>query len=72
VIKEKMSQVANQLLKIQEYIPFKQLMKEVRNLENNISSYQNVLRQKIYKREVQIYGEIGQEKLDDFYEKYYN
>lgn len=37
VIKEKMSLVANQLLKIQEYIQFKQLMKEVRTLEASIA-----------------------------------
>lgn len=82
IIKEKMLQVANQLLKIQEYVQFKQLMKEVyyirlhylqvRTIEFNVNSYQNELRQKIHKREVQIYGEIGEEKLEDFYDRYFD
>lgn len=67
-----MTQVANQLLKIQEYMMFKLLMKEVRVLETNLARYQNELRQKIYKKEVRTYEEIGEEKLDDYYEKYYN
>ncbi|CAK91961.1 unnamed protein product (macronuclear) [Paramecium tetraurelia] len=70
-IKEKMHQVATALLKIQEYILFKQLMKELRTLEANIAAYQNQLRQRISIKERQVYKEIGQEKLDDFYDKYY-
>ncbi|CAD8075068.1 unnamed protein product [Paramecium sonneborni] len=72
IIKEKMQQVANLLLQIQQYVPFKQLMKSIRTLEQNICEYQDVLRQKIYKSEIATYKEIGLEKLDDFYEKYYN
>ncbi|CAD8073276.1 unnamed protein product [Paramecium primaurelia] len=72
IIKEKMQQVANLLLQIQQYVPFKQLMKAIRTLEQNICEYQDILRQKIYKSEVSTYKEIGFEKLDDFYEKYYN
>ncbi|CAD8148976.1 unnamed protein product [Paramecium octaurelia] len=71
VIKEKMHQVATALLKIQEYILFKQLMKELRILEANIAHYQNQLRQRISLKERKVYKEIGQEKLDDFYDQYY-
>ncbi|CAD8067432.1 unnamed protein product [Paramecium sonneborni] len=71
VIKEKMHQVATALLKIQEYILFKQLMKELRTLESNIAQYQNQLRQRISVKERKVYKEIGQEKLDDFYDQYY-
>ncbi|KAM3141064.1 hypothetical protein pb186bvf_006865 [Paramecium bursaria] len=71
LVKEKIQQVANGLLRIQEYQMFKQLMKELRNLERNIANYQDQLRQKIYRKEKKLYREIGQERLDDFYDQYY-
>ncbi|KAM3145583.1 hypothetical protein pb186bvf_002357 [Paramecium bursaria] len=71
VIKEKMSIVSNQLLKIQQYTAFKQLMIQIREIEKNISEYQNILRQKIYNQEVKTYQTIGFEKLDDFIDRYY-
>lgn len=69
-IKERMQRIANELCKIQEYALFKELMKEVRRLENNIAKYQHHLRSNIYKGEMNLYHEIGQQYLDEFYEKY--
>ncbi len=45
-------------------------MKEVRGMESNITHFQNELRQKIYKKEINLYREIGEERLDDFYDQY--
>ena len=41
-----------------------------RKFEKSITIYQNELRQNIYKEQLGIYHEIGQEKLDRFYYKY--
>lgn len=81
-----MQRVAGELCKIQEYELFKLLMKEVRyslkyflillktlknrKLEADISKYQDQLRRQIHKKELNIYEKIGEERLDDFYDKY--
>jgi hypothetical protein len=70
VVKEKMSQCAHHLSNLQEYVKYKEVMKSLRKLEDNINSYQNMLRTKIYNNEMKIYHNIGRDKLDDFYNKY--
>ena len=49
LIKEKMQLLAEELCNIHEYQMFKDLMKEVRQLEEDIVSYQNELRTNIQK-----------------------
>lgn len=53
VLKEKIQHTANSLLKIQEYAEFKMIMKELRTIESLIVEYQNLLRSKIYKGELE-------------------
>ncbi len=43
-----------------------------RKLENEINKFQAQLRKIIHKKQMNIYEEIGNEKLEDFYEKYDN
>ncbi|EAR89830.3 hypothetical protein TTHERM_00633370 (macronuclear) [Tetrahymena thermophila SB210] len=71
-LKEKMQHTANSLLKIQEYSEFKLLMKELREIEILIAEYQDQLRQQIYNNELNLYQQIGEERLDDFYDSYYD
>ena len=49
LIKEKIQLLAEELCNIHEYQMFKDLMKEVRQLEEDIVSYQNELRTNIQK-----------------------
>jgi len=39
-------------------------------MELDITKYQDFLRKWIHKKELHIYNKIGEERLDDFYEKY--
>lgn len=70
VIKEKMLKVAESLCSIQEYARYRDLMKAVRKLESQIGKYQDFLRNRIYKGEVEIYHQIGEARFDDFYAHY--
>ena len=45
---------------------------KIRKLEADISKYQDQLRRQIHKKELNIYEKIGEERLDDFYDKYDN
>jgi hypothetical protein len=58
-IKERMELVANNTLKIQMYASFKNLMREVRQLEANITKWQEHLREKIHGQQLTIYQKIG-------------
>jgi hypothetical protein len=58
-IKERMELVANNTLKIQMYASFKNLMREVRQLEANITKWQEHLREKIHGQQLTIYQIIG-------------
>jgi len=42
----------------------------VRKLEVQISRYQDLLRQKIYQSEMNIYHQIGESRFEEFYEYY--
>jgi len=72
VIKEKMIKLADDLCHIQEYLRYRDLMKAVRKLEQQIAKYQDLLRNKIYKTEVDRYHQIGEAEFEDFYEYYEN
>lgn len=41
-----------------------------RKLEIDIAKYQDFLRKTIQHKELNIYNKIGEERLDDFYDKY--
>lgn len=65
-IKERMELVANNALKIQMYAGFKNLMKEVRLLEGNITRWQEHLRNKVHEQQLATYKKIGDERVDEF------
>ena len=68
LIKTKMHLLAKELCSILEYQMFKDLMKEVRQLEQDIVDYQNELRVSIQERQLTEYVKIGDEKLKEFYD----
>lgn len=68
LIKTKMHLLAQELCNILEYQMFKDLMKEVRQLEQDIVDYQNDLRTSIQERQLTEYVKIGDEKLKEFYD----
>jgi hypothetical protein len=66
LIKEKMQLLAKELNTIHEYQLFKDLMKEVRQLEQDIVTYQDELRVNIQQTQLTEYIDIGQDKLREF------
>lgn len=70
VFKTKMLHCSQKLLLIFDYRRFHELMICVRNLERDINNYQDTLRTHIYEGEIRKYREVGQEKLDEFLERY--
>ncbi len=70
LIKEKMQLLAEELCNLHEYQLYKDLMKEVRQLEEDIVEYQHELRSNIQNNQLKEYVEIGQEKLREFYDKW--
>lgn len=69
-IKEKVELVANNCLQIQSYVKFEALMKEVRQLEQNISKWQGVLRTKIHSGQIKQYHREGSNRVDEFCNKF--
>ena len=49
---------------------YKDLMKEVRQLEKDIVDYQDELRQNIQEKQLTEYNKIGDDKLKEFFEKW--
>jgi hypothetical protein len=77
IIKTKMLRCAQELLVIfrlqavlraDEVCEVRRLL--TRQLEKNINSYQDTLRQNIYNNELIKYKEVGRDKLDEFFDKY--
>lgn len=62
-----MQLLAEELSNILEYQLYKDLMREVRTLEQDIVNFQNELRRNIQERQLKEYVDIGEEKLRDFY-----
>ena len=62
--------MANNALTIHAYSSFKNLMKEVRDLEDMISKWQNDLRNNIHQSQLEKYHEIGEERIDEFCLRY--
>lgn len=70
LIKTKMQLLAQELCNILEYQMFKDLMREVRQLEQDIVEYQDDLRKNIQERQLTEYIKIGDTKLQDFYDEW--
>ncbi|CDW84231.1 UNKNOWN [Stylonychia lemnae] len=70
LIKQKMQLLAQELCNIHEYQTYKDLMKEIRQLEEDIVSYQDELRQNIQETQLTEYVQIGDEKLKEFYDEW--
>ena len=62
--------MANNCLQIQEYIRFENLMKEVRILESQIAKWQRNLREKIHLGQINQYRKEGENKIDEFCNKF--
>jgi hypothetical protein len=68
LVKTKMQLLARELCNILEYQMFKDLMREVRQLEQDIVEYQDELRKNIQEKQLTEYVKIGDEKLKEFYD----
>lgn len=68
LIKTKMQLLARELCNILEYQMFKDLMREVRQLEQDIVEFQDELRKNIQEKQLTEYVKIGDEKLKEFYD----
>lgn len=71
IIKERMQQLADELCAICEYNHYKEMMKSVRSLEDDILTYQEVLRKRTHKKEVTIYTELGENRYKHFTEEWH-
>lgn len=65
-IKERMQISSEELCRIHEYGLFKEIMKGIRLLEDDINTYQNILRARNQKKELEAYHQIGEERLKKF------
>ncbi len=70
IIKEKIKIIADALNGIHEYTFAKDLMKEVRAIEQDIVEFQKQLRTYIYQKEKEEYAKIGEGKLKEFHNKW--
>lgn len=70
IIKAKMLKISKELLVIYEYALFSKLMAAIKDLEKQINSNQNQMRQKIYNAELELYHDIGYDKLEEFFQNY--
>ena len=70
IISHRIAIIAEELCRFKKYELYKDLMKEVRQIETQINSYQNELRQNVHKRQLDDYNNIGNEMLNEFNEKW--
>ena len=66
IIAKRIQVIAEELCQNKKYELFKDLMKEVRNIEAQINRYQNELRQNVHKKQLDNYIEIGREMQTEF------
>lgn len=69
-MKAKMLKTSKELLVNHEYGLFRTLMTAIKDLEKQINSNQNQMRQKIYKDELDLYHDIGGQKMEGFFQEY--
>lgn len=65
-IKERLELIANNCLHLQLYVKFESLMHEVRSLEEQIARWQDQLRQRVHKGQIQSYKQEGENRVDSF------
>lgn len=65
-IKERMQICLEELCKVHEYGLFKEIMKGIRLIEDDINTYQKILRSRNQKKELSAYYEIGEQRLQKF------
>lgn len=65
-IKERMQMCSEELCKVHEYGLFKEIMKGIRLIEDDINTYQKILRSRNQKKELSAYYEIGEQRLQKF------
>ena len=70
IIAKRIQVIAEELCQNKKYELFKDLMKEVRNIEVQINRYQNELRQIVHKKQLDNYIEIGKEIQNEFNENW--
>lgn len=66
LIAKRIELIAEELCELKKYELFKDLMKEVRNIEAQINVYQNELRQNVHKKQLENYINIGREMQGEF------
>jgi hypothetical protein len=66
IIAKRIQIIAEELCLLKKYELYKDLMKEVRNIEEQINKYQNELRQNVHKKQLANYKDIGNEMLKEF------
>eukprot|EP00826_Nyctotherus_ovalis_P031069 TRINITY_DN2480_c0_g1_i1.p1 TRINITY_DN2480_c0_g1~~TRINITY_DN2480_c0_g1_i1.p1 ORF type:complete len:504 (+),score=183.56 TRINITY_DN2480_c0_g1_i1:72-1583(+) len=70
VIKAKIQIIAETLCDIHNYAMYKQLMKEVREIEAQIVDYQDFFRKRIYKKQLEEYKTIGDQMTQEERDKW--
>ena len=66
IIAKRIQVIAEELCELKKYELFKDLMREVRAIENQINRYQNELRQNVHKKQLDDYMNIGKEMQNEF------
>lgn len=72
IITQRIQIIAEELCRLKKYELYKDLMKEVRIIEQQINQYQNELRQNVHKKQLDDYVNIGKEmqyEFDDNWQK---
>jgi hypothetical protein len=69
-IKERLELVANNCLQIQLYVKFEALMAEVRQLEAHIARWQDHLRDRVHRGQLNKYRQEGENRVDEFCAKF--
>jgi hypothetical protein len=70
IIAKRIQVIAEELCQNKKYELFKDLMKEVRNIEAQINKYQNELRLNVHKKQLDNYMDIGNEMQNEFRENW--
>jgi len=70
IIAKRIQVIAEELCQNKKYELFKDLMKEVRNIEAQINRYQNELRANVHKKQLDNYKDIGIEMQNEFKENW--
>ena len=70
IIAKRIQIIAEELCQNKKYELFKDLMKEVRNIEVQINKYQNELRLNVHKKQLDNYMDIGNEMQNEFRENW--